>query len=72
MVQCLFSEELDVGWAAVAFTKNFRFPPCFEQRVLDIHTTIECGLTLKGVPDMIKTYSQRYRTEKYSELSPIL
>ena len=33
---------------------------------LDIQATIECGFTLKRVRDMIKTYSQMHRTDKYS------
>ena len=33
---------------------------------LDIQATIECGFTLKRVRDMIRTYSQMHRTNKYS------
>ena len=36
---------------------------------LDIQATIECGFTLKRVRDMIKTYSQMHRTDKYSQHS---
>ena len=35
-------------------------------------TTIECGFTLKRVRDMIKTYSQMHRTDKYSQHSSII
>ena len=34
---------------------------------LDIQATIECGFTLKRVRDMIKTYSEMHRTDKYSK-----
>ena len=30
-------------------------------------STTECGFTLKQVRDMIRTYSQMHRTDKYSE-----
>ena len=33
---------------------------------------IECGLTLKRVRDMTRTYSQMHRTDKYSEHSSII
>ena len=39
---------------------------------LDIQATIECGFTLKRVRDMIKTYSQMHRTDKYSQHSSII
>ena len=34
--------------------------------------TIECGFTLKHKRDMTRTYSQMYRTDKYSEHSSII
>ena len=39
---------------------------------LDIQATVECGFTLKLVRDMIKTYSQIHRTDKYSQHSWII
>ena len=51
---------------------NFRFRACFEQGVPWIQATIECGFTLKRVRDMIRTYSQMHRTEKYSQHSSII
>ena len=39
---------------------------------LDIQATIECGFTLKRVRDMIRTYSQMHRTDKYSQHSSII
>ena len=34
--------------------------------------TVECRFTLKRVRDMIKTYSQMHRTDKYSQHSSII
>ena len=51
---------------------NFRFPACFAQGVPLIQATIECGFTLKHTRDMIRTYSQMQRTDKYSQQSPII
>ena len=39
---------------------------------LDIQATVECGFILKLVRDMIKTYNQMHRKDKYSQLSSIL
>ena len=39
---------------------------------LDIQTTIKCGLTLKPVRGMTRTYNQMYRTDKYSEHSSVI
>ena len=39
---------------------------------IDIQSTIECGFTLKRNPDMIRTYSQMYYTNKYSQHSWII
>ena len=39
---------------------------------LDIQATIDCEFTLKRVRDMIKTYNQMHRTDKYSQHSSII
>ena len=39
---------------------------------LTFRQTIECGFTLKLVCDMIITYSQKHRTDKYSQHSLII
>ena len=36
----------------------FFFAPASSKEILNIQTTIECGLTLKRVRDMTRTYSQ--------------
>ena len=48
------------------------FAPASSKEFLDIQATIECGFTLKRVRDMIKTYSQMHRTDKYSQHSSII
>ena len=35
-------------------------------------TRTQCGFTLKGVRDMVRTYSQMHRTDKYSQHSSII
>ena len=46
--------------------------PALSKEFLDIQATVECGFTLKLVRDMIKTYNQMHRTDKYSQLSSII
>ena len=46
--------------------------PPSSKEFLDIRATIECGSTLKRVRDMIRTYSQMHRTDKYSQHSSII
>ena len=56
-----------VGSNPVAVTSPSDFAPASSKEFLDIQATIECGFTLKRVRDMIKTYSQMHRTDKYSQ-----
>ena len=44
----------------------------WSKEFLDIQATIKCRFTLKRVRDMIKTYSQMHRTDKYSQHSSII
>ena len=46
--------------------------PASRKAFLDIQANIECGFTLKLVRDMIITYSQMRRTDKYSQHSSII
>ena len=39
---------------------------------LDIQKNIECGFSLKRSRDIIRTYRQMHRTDKYSQLSSII
>ena len=41
------------------------------KELLDIQATIQCEFTLKRIHDMIRTYSQMHRTDKYSQRSSI-
>ena len=43
--------------------------PVLSKEFLGIRATRECGLALKRVHDMIRTYSQMYRADKYSQHS---
>ena len=61
-----------VGSNPVAVTSPSDFAPASSKEFLDIQATIECGFTLKRVRDMIKTYSQMHRTDKYSQDSSII
>ena len=40
--------------------------PALNKEYIDIQAAIECRLTLKRVHEMIRTYSQMHRTNKYS------
>ena len=42
------------------------------EALINSDLSIECGLTLKRVCDMIRTYSQMHRTDKYSQHSSII
>ena len=46
--------------------------PASSKEFLDIHSTVECGFTLKLVRDIIKTYNQMHHTDKYSQHSWII
>ena len=45
------------GSTPVSVTKTSDFAPVSSKEFLDIQATIEFVLTLKGVSDMIRTYS---------------
>ena len=61
-----------LGSSPVAVTSPADFSPASSKELLDIQATIECGLTLKRVRDMARTYSQMQRRDKYSEHSSII
>ena len=60
---------MGVGSSLVAVTETSDFEPALSKEFLDIQETINCGFTLKLVPDMAKTYSQMHSTHKYSQES---
>ena len=49
-----------------AITLTSDILPVLSKEFLDIQATMECGFTLKHVSDMIKTYHQIHRNDKYS------
>ena len=65
-------EPTTMGSNPVAVTSPSDFAPASSKEFLDIQATIECGFTLKRVPDMIITYSQMHRTDKFSQHSSII
>ena len=46
--------------------------PVSSKEFLNIQVTVECIFTLKMVHDMIITYNQLHRTDKYSQQSSII
>ena len=60
------------GFVSCCSHLNFRFLACFEQGVLDIQATMECGFIVTRVREMIIRYTQIYRTDKYSQHSSII
>ena len=46
--------------------------PVSSKEFLDIQAATECEFTLKRVRDIIRTYSQMHRTDKYSQYSSII
>ena len=62
----LFECPLSGCGFASSCSHNFRFCTCFKQEFLDIQATIECGLTLKRVRDMIITHSQLFNSCIYN------
>ena len=61
-----------VGLNPVAVTQTSDIGPVSSKHLLDIQATKECRFTLKRVRDMIITYSQMHRTDKYSQYSSVI
>ena len=61
-----------LGSNPVAVSSTSDFTPVSSKDFPDIQATIECGLTLKRVRDMTRTYSQMHCTDKYSEHSSFI
>ena len=61
-----------VDWSPVAVTLTSDIAPVLSKEFLDIQANIECGFTLKGVCDMIRTYSQIHCTNKHSRHNSII
>ena len=68
------------GWIRTLYLPESQGTPCskraqylkFKWLQRDIQANTECGFTLKCVRDMIITYSQMQRTDKYSQNSSII
>ena len=61
-----------VGSSPVAVTSTSHFAPALSKEFLDIQATMEFGFSLKGVRDVIRTYSQMHRTDEYLQYSSII
>ena len=61
-----------MGSSPVAVTQTSDLAPASSKELLDIQATVECGFPLKCVHDIIRTYSQMQRADKYSQLSAII
>ena len=61
-----------VGSSPVAVTKPSDFRTVSKKEFLGIQATPECGLSLKRVRDMTKTYRQMHGVDNYSQLSLII
>ena len=72
MVECSFINEEVVGSNPVEVTYISDFTPASSKQFFDIKATRECAFTLKRARDMIRTYSQMHRTDKYSQRSKII
>ena len=65
MVERLFTNEVVVGSSTVAVSYSSDMVPASSKEFLDIQAIVECGLSVKLVRDMIKTYNHMPRTDKY-------
>ena len=62
------SNHLICGFESHCSHSNFTYCACFEQ---EVPSTTDCRFTLKCACDMIRTQSQMYHTDKYSQHSSI-
>ena len=72
MVECSFISKVLVGLSSFAITLTSDIAPVSSKEFLDIEANTKFGFTPKFLHDMIRTYSQMLRTDKYSELSLII
>ena len=64
----IFLASLQTKWLCVRIPfLSLKLVPVLSKEFLDIEATTECKFTLKRVRDMIITYRQIYRTDKYSQ-----
>ena len=61
-------------WIRTLYLPECQGTPCSKKarNLKFMWLKFECGFTLKRVRDMIRTYSQMHRTDKYSERSSII
>ena len=61
-----------MGSNSVAVTETLEIASALNKEFLDIQATTECRFTLECVRDVIITYNQMHRTDKYSRHSSII
>ena len=67
--RALVHERSDCELDSKRSNLNFRLQPVCSEEFLDLQATIKCGITLKYVHDMARTYSQMQHTDKYLQHS---
>ena len=72
LVDRSFTNYVVVGFTPDAVTETSYFVPTSNKEFNDIQATRECGFTLKFVADIIITYIEMLRTDKYSKHSSII
>ena len=63
---------MDVGSCSIAVTETSYFEAVWSKELFGIQAIIERGFTLRSVRDIIRTYTQVHRTDKYSRHSSII
>ena len=58
-----------LGSSPVTVTETSDFAVVLSKEFIDTQATPECGLSLKRVHDMTKTYRQMHGADNYSQLS---
>ena len=61
-----------MGSSLVAVTETLDMAPGLGENFLHSQAFIELGITLKCIRDMIRTYSQMHRTDKYLQHTSII
>ena len=72
MVACSFTNSVVVRSNLFAVSSTSDMAPVSSKEFFDIQATTECKFTLRPLRDMIITYSQMHRSDKYSQHSSIM
>ena len=72
MVESSFIKLDVVGLSPLAVTQTEDLASSLSKEFLIIQASIECRFIMKRIRDMIRTYSQMHRTDKYSQYNSII